>query len=77
MPCAPRTTVPQVGSICGGASRLPVKPSAQPTLVRTQHLPPPAKTAHGLGFVPFAGHRALCHRVSSAVSGRRCTALDI
>ena len=25
-----------------------VKPSAQPTLVRTQHLPPPAKTAHGL-----------------------------
>jgi hypothetical protein len=23
-----------------------VKPSAQPTLVRTQHLPPPAKTAH-------------------------------
>ena len=26
---------------CGGG---PVKPSAQPTLVRTQHLPPPAKT---------------------------------
>src|SRR6266571_7492026 len=25
-----------------------VKPSAQPTLVRTQHLPPPAKTASGL-----------------------------
>src|SRR5579859_4091804 len=25
-----------------------VKPSAQPTLVRTQHLPPPAKTAPGL-----------------------------
>ena len=30
-----------------------VKPSAQPTLVRTQHLPPPAKTARGLGF-PWA-----------------------
>ena len=26
----------------------PVKPSAQPTLVRTQHLPPPAKTARSL-----------------------------
>jgi hypothetical protein len=26
----------------------PVKPSAQPTLVRTQHLPPPGKTARGL-----------------------------
>src|SRR6266567_2954536 len=28
-----------------------VKPSAQPTLVRTQHLPPPAKTARELGIV--------------------------
>jgi hypothetical protein len=27
-----------------------VKPSAQPTLVRTQHLPPPAKTARELGI---------------------------
>jgi hypothetical protein len=31
-----------------GAGVSPVKPSAQPTLVRTQHLPPPAKTAPGL-----------------------------
>ena len=29
-------------------SRRSVKPSAQPTLVRTQHLPPPAKTARSL-----------------------------
>src|SRR5271157_776814 len=34
---------------CGRAeSRNTVKPSAQPTLVRTQHLPPPAKTARSL-----------------------------
>src|ERR1700687_4744082 len=31
-----------------GAEELSVKPSAQPTLVRTQHLPPPAKTARSL-----------------------------
>ena len=31
-----------------GAEERPVKPSAQPTLVRTQHLPPPAKTARSL-----------------------------
>ena len=30
-----------------GRDGLPVKPSAQPTLVRTQHLPPPAKTSPG------------------------------
>src|SRR5215470_4214249 len=41
----PWTAFPQVGSITGGASRLPVKPSAQPTLVRTQHLPPTVETA--------------------------------
>ena len=35
--------------ICDGyGSSGTVKPSAQPTLVRTQHLPPPAKTAPGL-----------------------------
>ena len=31
------------------------KPSAQPTLVRTQHLPPPAKTAPGLRVSRLAG----------------------
>ncbi len=31
-----------------GEERRAVKPSAQPTLVRTQHLPPPAKTARSL-----------------------------
>ena len=32
-------------AISMGAEKRSVKPSAQPTLVRTQHLPPPAKTA--------------------------------
>ena len=35
----------QVMAIWWGAEERSVKPSAQPTLVRTQHLPPPAKTA--------------------------------
>ena len=39
-PSTPWTTFPQVGSIYGDASRLPVKPSAQPTQVRTLDLPP-------------------------------------
>jgi hypothetical protein len=33
----------------------PVKPLAQPTLVRTQHLPPPAKTARDRGFSGLEG----------------------
>jgi hypothetical protein len=33
----------------------PVKPSAQPTLVRTQHLPPPAKTARWLRILAVGG----------------------
>jgi hypothetical protein len=32
-----------------------VKPSAKPTLVRTQHLPPPAETARELGIPGLAG----------------------
>src|SRR5271170_4671470 len=32
-----------------------VKPSAQPTLVRTQHLPHPAKTARWLRILGYAG----------------------
>jgi hypothetical protein len=35
----------QVMAMWRGAEERSVKPSAQPTLVRTQHLPPPAKTA--------------------------------
>ena len=38
----------QVMAIWWGAEERSVKPSAQPTLVRTQHLPPPAKTARWL-----------------------------
>jgi hypothetical protein len=38
-----------------GRDRLTVKPSAKPTLVRTQHLPPPAKIARELGFPGLAG----------------------
>jgi hypothetical protein len=36
----------------------PVKPSAQPTLVRTQHLPLPAETARGLGILGLTGRLA-------------------
>ena len=44
-----------------------VKPSAQPTLVRTQHLPPPAETARCCGN---AARRAVssCHAVYQGVS---------
>ncbi len=56
--------------------RRSVKPSAQPTLVRTQHLPPPAKTAPGLRKRGPAGRFLLvtpcisvCHRGSMRSSG--------
>jgi hypothetical protein len=38
-----------------GRDRLTVKPSAKPTLVRTQHLPLPAETARELGIPGLAG----------------------
>jgi hypothetical protein len=38
-----------------GGNRRAVKPSAQPTLVRTQHLPLPAETARELGSPWFRG----------------------
>ena len=38
----------QVMAMWRGTEERSVKPSAQPTLVRTQHLPPPAKTARSL-----------------------------
>jgi hypothetical protein len=54
----------------------PVKPSAQPTLVRTQHLPLPAKTASVLRKRDPAGRFLLvalctmvCHRVSMHSNG--------
>jgi hypothetical protein len=53
-----------------------VKPSAQPTLVRTQHLPPPAKTAPWLRerrpagrFLLVTPRIRLCHRGSMRGSG--------
>jgi hypothetical protein len=55
--------------------RRSVKPSAQPTLVRTQHLPPPAKTARGLGFLRPRGPWCVVHLVSSVVRRRRCTTM--
>src|ERR1022692_4884924 len=42
-----------------GRNERPVKPSAKPTLVRTQHLLPPAKTARGLGIPGLAGRLAV------------------
>jgi hypothetical protein len=44
--------------------RISVRPSAKPTLVRTQHLPPPAKTARELGYSWLGGSSCL---VSSCV----------
>src|SRR5260370_35520795 len=46
-----------------------VKPSAQPTLVRTQHLPPPAKTARWLWKRGPAGRFLL---VTPCIRGRHC-----
>jgi hypothetical protein len=54
----------------------PVKPSAQPTQVRTLHLPLPAKTAPGLRLSRLAGRllvvppcRMMCHRGVRCRSG--------
>jgi hypothetical protein len=56
-----------------------VKPSAQPTLVRTQHLPPPAKTARLLRILALAGRFLLvtpcikvchCASIRCSVHGR-------
>src|SRR5450755_62694 len=49
-----------------------VKPSAKPTLVRTQHLPPPAETALGLGIPGLAGRLVV---VPLGVMMRRCEPL--
>jgi hypothetical protein len=53
---SPRTAYAQVRRhVTRGGGRRSVKPSAQPTLVRTQHLPPPAKTARWLRKRGLAG----------------------
>ena len=62
--------------VASGRNRRSVKPSAQPTLVRTQHLPPPAKTARWLRKRSSAGRFLLvtaCIKVCHA-SGR-CVAV--
>src|SRR6185312_3259802 len=46
-----------------------VKPSAQPTLVRTQHLPPPAETARQLRILALAGR---FFSVPACVTLERC-----
>jgi hypothetical protein len=51
-----------------GRNRRSVKPSAQPTLVRTQHLPPPAKTARDRGILPSRGPS--CAVSSSVIAGQ-------
>ena len=53
-----------------------VKPSAQPTLVRTQHLPPPAKTAPGLRKRAHGAVFFLSRRVSACVTVSRCVAVS-
>ncbi len=55
-----------------GAEKRSVKPSAKPTLVRTQHLPPPAETARGLGIPGPAGLLSL---VPSCLTMCRCAPL--
>src|SRR5580704_11949203 len=59
-----------------GRDRLTVKPSAKPTLVRTQHLPLPAETARELGLPGLAGLLApvpscfmMCRRAPLRSSG--------
>jgi len=56
----------QVRAVCWGEEERSVKPSAQPTLVRTQHLPPPAKTAPWLRKRGPAGRFLLVTPCSSA-----------
>ena len=53
-----------------------VKPSADPTLVRTQHLPPPAKTAPWLRKRDRRAVFFLSRRVSRRVTVSRCVAVS-
>ena len=49
-----------------------VKPPAQPTLVRTQHLPPATAPGRGCSGVPgsSSGHAARCHQKPPSAAGR-------
>ena len=63
---------PQVSGYSDGRGWVHCKPSAKPTLVRTQHLPLPAETARELGIpvsraVAFAAERSRCVHESRAV----------
>jgi hypothetical protein len=53
-----------------------VKPSAQPTLVRTQHLPLPAETARWLRKRARRAVSFLSRRVSQCVTVSRCVAVS-
>ena len=74
---SPRTAYAQVRRhVTRGGGRRSVKPSAQPTLVRTQHLPHPGETARWLRKRGPAGRFLLvtpcirvCHRGSMRSSG--------
>ncbi len=56
----------------GQVPKMPAKPSAQPTLVRTQHLPPAGIQAHGRYGVsePVWACAARCHRKRLPAAGR-------
>ncbi len=69
-------TSTQVKTVCWDRQESTVKPSAQPTLVRTQHLPPPGKTDRSLRkrgpagrFLLVAPCISVCHRGSRHSSG--------
>ena len=65
----PRTANALVAGVRLEEERRAVKPSAQPTLVRTQHLPPPAKTARTLRKRGPAGRFLL---VTPCIRVRHC-----
>ena len=69
----------QVSAHSDGWNGPPVKPSAQPTLVRTQHLPLPAEMARELGIPGFAGCCFRLHEVPlcPSESGRFQLCTDI
>jgi hypothetical protein len=75
---SPRTAYAQVRRhVTRGGGRRSVKPSAQPTLVRTQHLPLPAETARWLRILVAGGpFFFLSRRVSPCVAADRCVAVS-
>jgi hypothetical protein len=65
---AERQRLCRSAAIWCGWVRSTVKPSAQPTLVRTQHLPPPAKTARSLRKRGPRTVFSLSRRVSACIN---------